>query len=386
MARHSQCKKAALFAASVLVVGVAPALLACGSDDESRASGGVDPGVSAGVGGVAPMASAGQSGTDVNAPAQGPGTGGGGGAATSSNQSPNSEVVQPAGLAGTSGTEPGSSGDGSTSGAAEDPAPVTGSCPATTELQPGDTTRTLLIGGIERSFLVHAPPGYDGTARVPVVFDFHGLGGNSNQQKNLSRWDDVADANGFISVYPQGIDNAWNAGLCCSEGSDDVAFVRAIIEDLTASACIDTKRVFSSGCSNGGGMSYKLACEASDVIAAVAPVDFDCVDGSGCSDCAPQRPITVVQFRGTNDQLVPYEGNGPFAGAQQNLATWGEINECTGDAATAAQNDACEAFPMCGSGAQTVLCTVQGGTHCGSYGSFMIAEVAWGILQNQQLP
>lgn len=122
------------------------------------------------------------------------------------------------------------------------------------------------------------------------------------------------------------------------------------------------------------------------MIAAVAPVDFHCVDGPGCSECAPERPVTVVQFRGTNDQLVPYEGNGPFSGAQANLATWGGINECTGAAAALAQNDSCEAFPTCGSGTETVLCTVQAGTHCGSYGSFTIAEVAWRILMNQRLP
>jgi polyhydroxybutyrate depolymerase len=133
-------------------------------------------------------------------------------------------------------------------------------------------------------------------------------------------------------------------------------------------------------------MSYKLACEAADVIAAVAPVDFDCVDGAGCGNCSPERPITVVQFRGTNDQLVPYEGNGPFAGAQANLATWGEINMCMGAPEPLEPSAGCETFPMCGAGAQTVLCTVQGGTHCGSYGSFMIPEVAWTVLENQALP
>jgi polyhydroxybutyrate depolymerase len=244
-----------------------------------------------------------------------------------------------------------------------------------------------MMGGVARTFLVHAPPSYNGTTAVPVVLDFHGLSGNSNQQRNLSRWDDVADAEGFISVYPQGINNAWNAGNCCGNtGSDDVAFVRAIIQALAADACIDTRRVFASGCSNGGGMSYRLACEAADVIAAVAPVDFDCVLGQSCGNCAPARPITVVQFRGTADQAVAYEGAGGFVGAQQNLAIWGEINECTGAPASLQQNSACQGFSACGDSAQTVLCTVQGGTHCGSYGSFMIPEVAWRVLQNEALP
>lgn len=266
-----------------------------------------------------------------------------------------------------------------------------GPCPDAAILAPGDTTKTLTVDGIERTFLVHVPPGYDGTTRMPVVFDFHGLGTQNTLQKQISRWDDVGDAQGFITVYPQGVGNSWNAGGCCGDSQeqqvDDVGFVRAIIENLTDEACIDARRVYSSGCSNGGAMSYRLACEAADVIAAVAPVDFDCVVGGQCSDCAPVRPITEVQFRGTNDQLVPYEGNGGFfLGAQGNLATWGEINECSGEQAPLSGLDGCESFSTCSEGAQTVLCTVEGGTHCGSYGSFQIAEKAWTILQDVVLP
>jgi polyhydroxybutyrate depolymerase len=380
LASHHPFTRAVRF----LGFGLVPsALVACGSSGDPAA--GTDSGGVAAAAGAPATGAGGQSADMAGPDLSAPGAGLGGAASVVPREPPNSEVVQPTGLAGAAGTEP--SGSETSNGEMDDGEPSTDApCAGSTALQPGDTPRTLTIDGVERSYLVHAPPDYDGTTRVPVVFDFHGLGGNSNQQKNLSRWDDVADANGFITVYPQGIDNAWNAGLCCGDGGDDVAFVRRIIEALTADACIDRRRVFSSGCSNGGGMSYKLACEASDVIAAVAPVDFDCVDGAGCSDCEPGRPVSVVQFRGTNDQLVPYDGNGPFAGAQANLATWGEINSCSGAAGALAQNDACEALPMCGAGAQTVLCTVQGGTHCGSYGSFSIAEVAWGVLQNQALP
>jgi polyhydroxybutyrate depolymerase len=276
---------------------------------------------------------------------------------------------------------------------AEDVTPQDEPCSASATLEAGERTLTVDVDGVERSFLVHAPPNYDGTTRMPVVLDFHGLTGNSNQQRNLTGFDDVADAEGFIAIYPQGLPNnngqpAWNAGNCCGSASDDVAFVRAIISTLQTEACIDARRVYASGCSNGGGMSYRLACEAADVIAAVAPVDFDCVVGGSCGSCSPSRPITTVQFRGTNDQLVPYNGNGGgFVGAQQNFAIWGELNACTGDAAALQQSsDGCESFPMCGAGAETVLCTVQNGTHCGSYGSFDIAQVAWDILQNHALP
>jgi polyhydroxybutyrate depolymerase len=246
----------------------------------------------------------------------------------------------------------------------------------------------LMVGALERTYLVHAPPGYTGKTPVPVVFDFHGLSGNGAQQKSLSRWDKLGDTEGFIVVYPDGVDKAWNAGLCCSDDEtiDDVAFVRAIIKALQADACVDPKRVYATGCSNGGGMSYKLACEAADVIAGVAPVDFDCVDGGACAMCRPSRPITEVQFRGTSDQLVAYEGNGAFMGAKKNFALWGNLNMCTGAPAALTSNAACETYPMCGGGTETVLCSVQGGTHCGSYSSFMIPQVAWGVLKDELLP
>jgi len=261
-----------------------------------------------------------------------------------------------------------------------------GPCPSSGTLTAGNNTMSLTVGGNEYPMIVHAPPSYDGTTRLPVVFDFHGLGGDETQMQFLSGWASLGDTEGFITVFPGGVDNAWNAGLCCSSTPTDVEFVRAAIDTLNSEACIDIRRVYASGCSNGGGMSFRLACEAADVIAAVAPVDFDCVVGAGCGECSPARPITEVQFRGTDDSMVPYEGSGAFSGAQNNLATWGDINQCTGSPAPLQQNSSCEAYPTCADGVQTILCTVQGGSHCGSYSSFSIAQVAWGIIQNYALP
>lgn len=353
------------WALGALVVGVVPSWLAAcstspGSGDDGRG------GATSATSGATPSGTSGQ----------GAGGSGAGGAGVEGG-SGGSVAEGTASSGGPTGSGGGAGGSGGDSG---EP------CPTAATLGPGDTTMTITVDGIERSFLVHAPASYDGATRVPVVFDFHGLSGNSNQQKNLSRWDDVADAESFLAVYPQGVANAWNAGLCCGDDADDVAFVRAIITTLESEACIDPKRVYASGCSNGGGMSYKLACEAADVIAGVAPVDFDCVDGAGCGDCSPTRPVTVVQFRGTNDRLVPYEGGNAFAGAQENFATWGELNICTGSPEALSERADCEAYSTCGTGAETVLCTVQNGTHCGSYTSFMIPELAWNVLKRHALP
>jgi polyhydroxybutyrate depolymerase len=233
------------------------------------------------------------------------------------------------------------------------------------------------------------------------VIDFHPLGGSGQQWKGATGWGALADQEGFIMVWPDGVGNSWNVGRCCeaalNQNVDDVGFVRAIIEQLEAEACIDSKRVYATGCSNGGGMSYKVACEAADVVAAVAPVDFDCVVGPendpSCGGCEPARPIAEVQFRGTADSAVKYEGGQApipptmrFPGAQANFADWAEINQCTGEPAPLGEHEGCETYESCEGNAQTTLCTVQNGSHCGSYASFGIAAIAWEQFEKAALP
>jgi polyhydroxybutyrate depolymerase len=212
------------------------------------------------------------------------------------------------------------------------------------------------------------------------VFDFHGMGTTGKQEESFDTWNTFADKQGIIAVYPDGTDKSWNAGSCCPSAStnkiDDVGFVKAIIAKLQTDVCIDTKRIYATDCSNGGAMSFRMACEAAEVIAAVAPVDFD----TALNPCQPSRPITEIQFRATNDSMVPYSG------AEPNLTKWGGINRCTGTPAPMSSNSACQAYPECASGVETILCTIQGGSHCGNYSTFKIPEVAWGVLQKHTLP
>jgi polyhydroxybutyrate depolymerase len=236
---------------------------------------------------------------------------------------------------------------------------------------------------------------------VPVVIDYHPLGGSGSTWKNATGWGALADSTGFIMVWPNGYQNSWNVGRCCppamDQNIDDVAFTRAIIAQLKTDACIDAKRVYATGCSNGGGMSYMVACRAADVIAAVAPVDFDCVVGPtndpSCGGCAPARPISETQFRATGDQAVAYNG-GPapipqgmdFPGAEQNFSDWASIDQCTDSVQPLSNHPACETHRTCSAGAQTTLCTIQGGSHCGNYQSFGIVNIAWEMFQQESLP
>jgi polyhydroxybutyrate depolymerase len=259
-----------------------------------------------------------------------------------------------------------------------------------------------MVAGRSRTFVRHIPPGYTGRTPVPVVIDFHPLGGTGASWKGSTGWGALADREGFIMIWPDGVSNSWNAGRCCrtafEQNIDDVGFTRAMISALARDACIDSKRVYASGCSNGGGMAFKVACDAADVIAAVAPVDFDCVTSEAVNDrtcgarCAPSRPISEIQFRGTADTAVPYEGGlrpggtTTFPGAEETFMSFGSINMCTGAPAALPGHPACQAYPMCGGDVDTVLCTVQNGTHCGSYQSFGIVNIAWEILRAKALP
>jgi len=147
---------------------------------------------------------------------------------------------------------------------------------------PGDHAVTLQHGGRERSAIIHVPQRAAEQSRLPVIINFHGGGGHGANQKEYSLLDAMAESENFITVYYNGTGRlssrllTWNAGTCCAYSVinkiDDVGFVRALINELADKFPIDRRRVYATGMSNGGMMAHRLAAEASDVIAAVAPV------------------------------------------------------------------------------------------------------------------
>jgi polyhydroxybutyrate depolymerase len=279
-----------------------------------------------------------------------------------------------------------------------------------------------MSGGMSRSFIVHVPTGYKGTSPLPVIFDFHPLGGTGSSQESLSGWGTKCDSVGCIAVFPNSAssDNSWDVGYCCSNAQqqkvDDVQFTRDMIKWLEANACVDPKRIYASGCSNGGGMSYMLACNAADVIAAVAPVDFRCITGSqpasasqltptnntACT-CTLPRPISVTAFdEGQDNSIVPYNGGKTavpadcppggscsafiFPSAEVNFGTWANFDKCTGSATTNANNSICQTYTSCSGNTEVSLCTAKSSSHCGSYASSKIVDTAWQMFQNESLP
>jgi polyhydroxybutyrate depolymerase len=270
---------------------------------------------------------------------------------------------------------------------------------------------------------VHVPTGYTGKSALPVIFDFHPLGGSGSSQESASGWGTKCDSVGCIAVFPNSATNGgngWDVGYCCegaqSNKVDDVQFTRDMITWLEANACVDPKRMYASGCSNGGGMAYMLACHAADVIAAVAPVDFRCITGTqpasasqltatnntACT-CTLPRPISVTAFdEGQDNSIVPYNGGTTvvpadcppggacatfiFPSAQVNVDTWANFDKCTGTATTNPNNSLCKTYTSCSSNTEVSLCTANSPNHCGSYAAAKIVDTAWQQFQNEALP
>jgi polyhydroxybutyrate depolymerase len=170
---------------------------------------------------------------------------------------------------------------------------------------PDQGSATFEFGGLSRTYLVHVPPGRP----TGLVLNLHGGGSTGSGQQRLTNFDAVADANGFVVVYPDGIDNNWADGRGASEpdrrGIDDVGFLAALAGKLQNEYGIDPGHVFATGMSNGGFMSNRLGCDRADVFAAVAPVSGTLGAGVACN---PSRPVAVLEVHGTADPLVPFDG------------------------------------------------------------------------------
>lgn len=160
-----------------------------------------------------------------------------------------------------------------------------------------------------RGFWVHTPPGYDASQRLPLVINMHGFTMTGNQQMQYTRMNDHADAENYIAVYPDGINGRWATGAFfgIDHPYDDVGFLNAIVDLMTAKYNIDPTRTYSTGYSAGGFMSHSLACESSSRFAAIAPVAAS-INFPIFNTCNPPRKIPVSFFNGLADNVVSVTG------------------------------------------------------------------------------
>jgi polyhydroxybutyrate depolymerase len=275
-------------------------------------------------------------------------------------------------------------------------------CAPARAAEPGTATRTTTHDDLDRSYELTIPAAYDGITPVPLVLNLHGFGSDGAEENDYTRMPDAAGARGYVVVAPDGgplsvpSDSSaaadasaydgmpfWNffgsggvtfgpgttvPGLATDAsqlGADDVGFLSTVVADLSAELCIDEERIYSTGMSNGAGMTTTLGCELGDTLAAIAPVSGVNLSGT----CPGDAPMPVLAIHGDADDAVHYDGNFLLGfelgnpSVPDRMDQWAARNGCAADPATdAPAPDVVRTTWSC-DGADTELWTVTGGGH-----------------------
>jgi polyhydroxybutyrate depolymerase len=231
----------------------------------------------------------------------------------------------------------------------------------------GASIHTISVAGQDRVYRLHKPAGLTRPASLVVVL--HGGFGSAEQAERSYGWDQLGDSAKFVAVYPDGVKRAWNVngGGCCGKPArdniDDVAFISAVVADVAKHVGIDSSRVYATGMSNGGIMSYTLACDTT-LFAAIGPVAGTLLD-----PCRSPRPISVMAVHGTADPTVPY-GGGPGRGfahidgpaIPELNALWRKVDQCQPPNETT-DGQVTTSTAGCAQGRGVALITVADGGH-----------------------
>lgn len=236
------------------------------------------------------------------------------------------------------------------------------------------------IEGQVRHYRLFVPETLDSPA--PLLIVLHGGGGNMRQIERFTHFTPLAEREGFIVVYPQGLQKRWNDGRVFegSTDSDDVAFINGLIDYLIDTQPVDPQRIYVTGISNGGFMSFRLGCQLSQRIAGFAAVTA-MLSEALAPNCAPQRPLKFLLINGTADPLLPYDGGtvtlppdntprGEVRSTAESLAFWAAHNGCAPEPLYAGLPDSnprdgsrVEITTYAGCEAATTLYTVVNGGH-----------------------
>lgn len=246
---------------------------------------------------------------------------------------------------------------------------------------PGDYRFSFVHDGITREYLVHVPRSYRG-APTPMLMALHGGGGDAGFQADDSKYRLISksEAAGFIAVFPNGYSRfpsgilaTWNAGACCGAAQknnvDDVGFLREVIQRVEKQARIDPRRVFVTGMSNGGLMSWRMACEASDLVRGIAPVEGT----DNTAHCTPSRPVAVIEFHSLDDDHIPLNGgkgvsaltDTDFASVPATQAKWVRLDRADSNPkrVLTVAGAHCDLHPAKPGGAPVELCLTDTGGH-----------------------
>ena len=263
---------------------------------------------------------------------------------------------------------------------------------------------TLKTGGYTRAYRVYSPQNTDKAGKYPLLVILHGGGGTGKGMPRLTRggFEKLADKNGALLAYPDGIDKNWNdyradkSRKAQRENIDDVAFISAMLDEIAKGYPVDASRVYAAGISNGAMMSYTLACRAADRFAAAAPVAGAMPENLAAA-CAPSRPVPVLILNGTKDSLVHWEGGfvtGPFGkkklgrtiSVEKSRDFWLEKNSCkAAKEVTKLDSDpedgtsvTREAYSSCSGGSAVEFIRIDGGGHTWPGGTQYLPEFVIG--------
>lgn len=205
----------------------------------------------------------------------------------------------------------------------------------------GQYDLSLTSNKINRSFEVHIPTMYNGADPLPLLISYHGGGGTGADQRELTHFEQFAEKKGFIVVYPNGIFKSWNVdgtnlnsnNLAEKYGINDILFTSDLLTYLSSHYCIDPKKIYANGFSNGARFTQRLGCEMADKFAAIAAV-AGAISPHVLANCQPSRAIPVIEFHGDVDPKSPYLGGFtdsgyPVKSAQETIEHWVMINQCS---------------------------------------------------------
>jgi polyhydroxybutyrate depolymerase len=244
----------------------------------------------------------------------------------------------------------------------------------------GDDDALPPIGGADRPVTVYVPPSYSPATPAPLVVLLHGYSVTGALENIYMNLQPQADARGFLYAYPDGTENSkslefWNAtDACCDmehSGVDDATYLMRVVHDIEARYNVDRKRVYFIGHSNGGFMSYRMACDHADEIAAI--VSLAGAMWMDTSKCAPSGPVSLLEIHGTADDMVIYDGTADYPSAKTSVQDWVTFDGCAAAPTDGGTLDLVPALSGaetsvsrwggCKSGSGVELWTVAGGNH-----------------------
>ena len=245
---------------------------------------------------------------------------------------------------------------------------------------------TIVHDGITRNHITYVPTSYVPGTAVPLVFVMHGFTQSAEAIMNVTGFNALAEDQGFIVAYPNGVNNGWNTSSPFPGGStaDDVGYIGALRDVLVDEFSIDTTRIYATGFSAGGYMSHKLGCESPKCFAAIASVSGT-INNGDVAGCAPQHTPAVLQIHGTSDFIVSYNGS-IFSGlgVQAVLDLWTGNLDCATPAVITPYSSTVELqlYSPCIEGSVVAHYKIDGGGHTWPVGAtFSATNIIWAFFQ-----